>query len=246
MKYITHTIFCVFFWISIGQVFGQNEIQGVVMDRETKQRISRVFVYNAANDDGGYNNTKGEFSLKAKPGDVLIAATEGYFPDTLVVGHKNTVIFNLKRSSIRIQDVSIIVRRNPDDVLKEQQREYSSIYSKGASPLLSVGPTGSGLSIDALYKLISREGKNARRLQEIIERDYKESVIDYRFTPELVTQTTGLEGDALQDFMYQYRPSYYFILASNDYNLVIYIKSSFAQYKRNPGADRLPPLPKRQ
>lgn len=247
MKYIIYTFICLILWISAGLAYGQTEVQGIVFDQQTKQRISRVFVYNAANDDGGYNNTKGEFSVKAKPGDILIAASEGYFPDTLIVGDKSILVFNLKRSSIRIQEVSIIARRNPDDILREQQREYSTIYSKGSGgSLLGVGPTGSGLNIDALYKLISREGKNARRLQEIIERDYREAVIDYRFTPELVGHTTGLKGQALQDFMLKYRPSYFFVLGSNDYNLVIYIKSSFAQYKRNPHVERLPVLPKKQ
>lgn len=247
MKYTIYTLLCFLIWISGSRVFAQTEVQGIVFDKTTKQRISRVFVYNAANDEGGYNNTKGEFFVKASPGDVLIAASEGYFPDTLVVSNKSTLVFNLKRSSIRIQEVSIMARRNPDDMLREQQREYSTIYSKGSGgSLLSVGPTGSGLNIDALYSLISREGKNARRLQEIIERDYREAVIDFRFTPELVEHTTGLEGEALKDFMRQYRPSYFFVLGSNDYNLVIYIKSSFAQYKRNPYVERLPPLPKKQ
>lgn len=214
------------------------------MDGQTKQRIARVFVYNPENDAGGYNNTRGEFSIEAKDGDVLIAAVEGYYPDTISVSGSKTHIFQLQRSARRIQEVSIVVRRSPEEQLAENQREYSTAYTRGdRGQLLSVGQTGAGLNIDALYRLISREGKNARRLQEIIERDYRESVIDYRFTPELVSQTTGLKGEELQDFMRQYRPSYFFVLGTNEYNLVFYIRSSFAQYQRNPAARRLPPLP---
>src|SRR5690606_39343391 len=91
----------------------------------------------------------------------------------------------------------------------------STAYARGSpGSILSVAPTGAGVSIDALYKLISREGRNARRLQEIIEEDYRESVIDYRFTPELVSRATGLTGEALRDFMRQYRPSYLFVLSA--------------------------------
>jgi hypothetical protein len=225
-------------------LYAQKHAQGIVLDLETKQRIARVYIYNANNDAGDYNNTKGEFSIVGKPGDVLIAAVEGYFPDTLTVVENRTHIFQLKRSSIRIQEVSIVVRRSPEELLKERQREYSTAYSKGErGPLLTSGTNGSGLSIDALYRLISREGKNARRLQEIIERDYRESVIDYRFTPELVSRTTGLTGEKLADFMFQYRPNYYFVLGSNDYNLVFYIRTSYAKYLQNPHANRLPTLP---
>ncbi len=222
----------------------QTAIQGIVFDSHTKQRISQVYIYNTANDDGGYNNTRGEFSLQASPGDILIAAAKGYYPDTLVVSNKNVVLFNMERSSIWLDEVSVIARRSPEERLEENKREYSTAYSKGnAGSIFSVGPTGAGVSIDALYKLISREGKNSRRLQEIIELDYRESVIDYRFTPDLVRGVTGLTGTTLADFMRQYRPSYYFILSANDYNLAFYIRSSLAQYRQNPAARRLPPFP---
>ncbi len=223
----------------------QETIQGLVFDKNTKQRVSRVFIYNPSNDAGGYNNTKGEFEIRAKAGDVLIAAANGYYADTLRIADESVVVFQLERSTILIDEVSVIARRSPEERLAENQREYSTAYSRGTpGPIFSVAPTGAGVSIDALYKLISREGRNARRLQEIIEQDYRESVIDYRFTPELVSRATGLTGDALRDFMRQYRPSYFFVLNANDYNLVYYIRSSYAQYRERPSLRRLPPLPK--
>ena len=41
----------------------QTAIQGIVFDTRTNQRISQVYVYNTANDNGGYNNTRGEFTI---------------------------------------------------------------------------------------------------------------------------------------------------------------------------------------
>ncbi|MFB2118052.1 hypothetical protein [Parapedobacter sp. 2B3] len=222
----------------------QTTIQGIVFDTHTNQRISQVYVYNTANDHGGYNNTRGEFTIDASPGDILIAAAKGYHPDTLTVSDKTVVLFHMARATIWLDEVSVIARRSPEERLEENKREYSTAYSKGnAGSIFSTGPTGAGLSIDALYKLMSREGKNSRRLQEIIERDYRESVIDYRFTPDLVSSVTGLRGELLVDFMRQYRPSYFFILSANDYNLAFYIRSSLARYRQNPAAHRLPPLP---
>src|SRR5690606_41737070 len=111
-----------------------------------------------------------------------------------------------------LREVSIVARKSPDDILRQKQEDYNTAYSKGdPGSLLSVGNTGAGLSIDALYSILSRQGKNARYLQEIIERDYQDDIIDYRFTPELVSANTGLKGLDLEDFMLQYRPSYYFI-----------------------------------
>ena len=242
----SHFFIGLFFWgiVCVQGVRAQSPIEGIVFDKHTKQRISQVYIYNTDNDEGGYNNTRGEFSLNASPGDILIAAAKGYYPDTLIVANKKVVLFNMERSSIWLDEVSVIARRSPEERLETNKREYSTAYSKGnAGSIFSVAPTGAGVSIDALYKLISREGKNSRRLQEIIEQDYRESVIDYRFTPDLVSNVTGLTGTTLADFMRQYRPSYYFILSANDYNLAFYIRSSLAQYRQNPAARRLPPLP---
>jgi len=228
---------------SCGFAVAQTAIQGIVFDKHTNQRISKVYVYNTANDEGNYNNTKGEFGIRASRGDILIAAAKGYHPDTIVVSDQKVILFNLERSTIWLDEVSVIARRSPEEQLLENKKEYSTAYSKGRGSIFSTGPTGAGLSIDALYNLISREGKNARKLQEIIKRDYRESVIDYRFTPELVSRVTGLQGEKLTDFMRQYRPSYYFVLSANDYNLAFYIRTSFAQYRQNPAARRQPPLP---
>lgn len=227
----------------IGLLFAQQEVDGIVFDTDTKQRVARVYIYNTSNQTGTFNNLKGEFRLKAAEGDVLIAATEGYFPDTLTLRGDPTILLFLKKSSIMLREVSIVARKSPDDILRQKQEDYNTAYSKGdPGSLLSVGNSGAGLSIDALYSILSREGKNARYLQEIIERDYQDDIIDYRFTPELVSANTGLKAELLEDFMQQYRPSYYFILNSSDYELAMYIRSSYKKYQRNPAARRLPPL----
>jgi hypothetical protein len=226
-----------------GFLFAQQEIDGIVFDTDTKQRVAKVYIYNTSNKTGTFNNLKGEFRLKASPGDVLIAATEGYYPDTLTLRAEPTILLFLEKSSIMLREVSVVARRSPEELLRQRQEDYNTAYSKGdPGSLLSVGNSGAGLSIDALYSILSREGKNARYLQEIIERDYQNDIIDYRFTPELVSANTGLKAEALVDFMQQYRPSYYFILNSSDYELAMYIRSSYKQYQRNPAARRLPPL----
>ncbi|TCK83188.1 carboxypeptidase-like regulatory domain-containing protein [Albibacterium bauzanense] len=226
-----------------GFLLAQQETDGLVYDEGTKQRIAKVYIYNTNSDTGTFSNLKGEFHLKVSDGDVLIAAVEGYFPDTLTFRNESAILIYLKRSSTLLREVTIIARRSPEELLKEKKEDYNTAYSKGdPGPLFSVGNTGAGLSIGALYSLLSKEGKNARYLQEIIERDYQNDIIDYRFTPELVTALTGLRDKDLDDFMMQYRPSYYFILASNDYSLALYIRSSYQDYRRNPYLRRLPPL----
>ncbi len=226
----------------------ERTLDGVVFDRDSKQRVTRVYIYNLRQHKGFYNNIKGEFVTKAAPGDTLVAATEGYAVDTLTVRSQPTLVFYLKRTSIRLREVVITdTIRNPAERLKRIKEQYRDIYRKGdPQDLLSAGGSnglgGAGLGIDALYSLLSKEGKNARYLQEIIERDYRDMMINYRYTRTLVKSATGISDEKLDDFMQQYRPSYNFILQANDYVLIRYIKESYKQYLKDPEAYRFPPL----
>lgn len=233
----------IFFFILFNtySLFAQQEVKGLIFDATTKQRVAGVYLYNTSNKEGVFNNLKGEFHISAEEGDVVILAREGYFPDTIRIENHNTLMVNLQRSSIWLREVHIMAKKSPRQDFEQKQIDYESAYKKGdPGPFLSTGNNGgAGLSIDALFSLISREGKNARYLQEIIERDYREEIIDYRFTAQLVNSLTGLEDEKSEDFMRQYRPSYYFILNSSDYELGIYIKKSFESYKMNPEAKRV-------
>lgn len=221
------------------------EREGIVFDSYTKQRIARVYIYNTANDEMKYNDKRGEFAIKSNPGDTLIAIVKGYHADTLVVKKDPIIVFNLNRATIWLDEVSILAKRSPAEILAERKRDYSSAYKKGdPGSLFSVGPTGAGLSINALYSLLSRQGKNARFLQELIQREYENNVIDGKFTQTIVKRLTNLDGVALEDFMQQYRPSYHFIMQANDYELGKYIQSSYNMYRKNPSAYRLQPLPR--
>jgi len=230
----------------IAKLFAQDKpIQGIVFDKDTKQRITRVYIFNTRASKGFYNNIKGEFRTTAQKGDVLVAALQGYAVDTAGVGASNTIIFYLKRTSIYLREVIVTdTIKSPKKKLQENKTAYKDAYVKGnTGDMLNIGQGGVGLSITSIYNLLSRQGRNARRLQEIIAQDYRESLIDYKYSKSLVNSATNLTGEPLIDFMQQFRPSYYFILEANDYELISFIKSSYQKYKRNPEARRLPPLP---
>lgn len=235
--------------ISGNNLFAQDKtVQGIVFDMDSKQRLTRVYIYNTRTQEGFYNTTKGEFKTIAREGDILVAALQGYGVDTISIRSENTILFYLKRYSIQLQEV--IVRdtlNSPADQLKATKEEYRDAYTKGTvKDVLTTGGSngggGAGLSINALYSLLSREGRNARQLQKIIERDYKDAMIEYRYTRTLINRVTGLNGDKLADFKQQYKPGYYFILEANDYELIEYIRQSYRRYIENPAAYRLQPL----
>ena len=235
------------FFLSALSVFAQQKtVPGFVVDKETKLRLAKVYIYNSAIDEGFYNNTKGEFAATVKLGDTLFAALSGHAMDTVVYRGQSAIVFQLRSLGIRLKEVSIYGKaKTPQDLYKSKLEEYKYKLDKGSSKdLLNLGPGGVGLGIDAIYNLLSREGKNARQLQKILEKDYKDQVIDYRYRPDYVRALIDIKEENVQDFMSQYRPTYQFVLNASEYAFIQFVKNSYASYKRNPSMFRMPRLPK--
>jgi len=240
-------LFSLFFLLFISSnLFAQtNTVQGFVIDKETKARLAKVYIYNSTNDEGIYNNLKGEFTTKAKVGDTIFAALSGYAMDTIVYKGKGAIVLQLRSLAIKLNQVEIYGKTiTPQEQRLKTLREYKYAIDRGSSKdLLNLGPGGVGLGIDAIYNLLSRQGKNARHLQAIIEKDYREAIIDYRYKPEYVRVVLGSPPFDVKDFMLQYRPTYQFVLTASDYSFVQFIRNSYNSYKRNPAMFRLPKLP---
>ncbi|WP_316754985.1 hypothetical protein [Pedobacter aquatilis] len=237
--------FMYFFGLSAMLYAQTKPVQGVVIDKETKQRLAKVYIYNTRSGDGMYNTTKGEFSTFAIPGDTLVAALSGYGVDTIVFKGQPAAYFQLKSLGIRLRDVLIREKKlSPQEQYEKTIKEYRYAKQRGSSKdLINLGNGGVGLGIDAIYNLLSRQGKNARHLQKILEKDYREDMIDYRFTAGLVQQILNIKDPELKDFMQQYRPTYQFVLDANDYAFNLFIRNAYRSYRMNPQALRLPALP---
>lgn len=235
--------FC--FALLFNKVYAQEkQIQGIVFDRSTKERIARVFVTNTRTKANIYNNLKGEFTVNIHLNDVLIFTKTGYFNDTVKVTALQTLPVYLKRSSIVLREVTIkdsalTAEKQRDANKKEFNQAYGTLANKD---LLTVGSNGAGIGIDAIYNMLSRRGRNATKLREIIDRDYKAKVVDNRFNPILVGGITGLKDGQLNSFMYRYRPDYNLVVMLNDYDFISYIKSCYNRFRRNPSNYFLAPL----
>ncbi len=238
--------FCTFFLFLLSAVaIGQQKVAGLVLDKDTHQRVAKVLVVNTTSGENMFNNAKGEFYLEMKKGDVLIAKREEYKSDTLVYQGEQVMIFYLEKTSIYIEPVTVVAKKNPDEILALRRKDYSKAY-RLADPgdYFSVGPNGAGLSIGTIYNLLSKEGKNARKLTAYFQKEYEENVIDLKFSRMLVKSVTGLDGEMLDNFMLRYRPSYTFAHMANSYQMTGYILSKYEQFKINPHYKPLPDLMK--
>ena len=223
----------------------EKTVAGIVFDKENKDRIASVNVRNITTNISIYNNLKGEFKIRAKEGDVLIFLRQDFHPDTVKVESNEPLAIYMSRIAIQLNEVTIHdTLLNPEKRLEQTKAQYSKIYGSLAYGDFITSPSGgsAGLSIDALYNSLSRSGRNAAHLRDIIQADYRQNVIDYRFNRTFVGHATGLKDERLTAFMARYRPGYYTTKTASDYEFVAMIRANLKRYLRNPRPYSLPPL----
>jgi hypothetical protein len=228
-----------------GNVFAQDTIRGIVIDKVSKDRIAAVNIVNTTTGNSQYDNLKGQFNIAANIGDILIFTKADYKPDTLKIKDFDSRIIYLVPTARVLAEVHIRdTILNPQQKLLKTQQEYNTIYSGplGHKDALTIGPDGAGIGIDALWNSISRSGRNAAHLRDNIQQDYYQNVIDYRFSRALVGKITGLKDGQLTDFMQKYRPGYFFVTTASDYEFIASIKANYKRYLRRPKAYNLPSL----
>jgi len=233
-------------WLPALHALSQDKpVVGLVFDKNTKERIAKVNVRNLRNGQSVYNNLKAEFKIQAQPGDALVFTKQGYFSDTLKVQRYGDMAVYLKASSIMLKEVNVRdTVLSAQKKLEQTKRDYNKVYGVlNNRNLLSLSPgAGAGISIDAIWNMLSRSGRNAEHLREIIEQDYKMNVIDQRFNKTFVQQITGLKDEQLTSFMTRYRPSYYMVSTATDYEFAVYIKGNVKRFLRNPNTRTLQAL----
>jgi co-chaperonin GroES (HSP10) len=97
MKFWVLTILCA---VQLSGALAQDKpVEGIVFDKDSKERIAKVSVLNVRNSSTMYDNLKAEFKIMARVGDILIFSKTGYLNDTLKVGTDASIIVYLKRPS---------------------------------------------------------------------------------------------------------------------------------------------------
>lgn len=220
-------------------------LEGIVFDKESKERIASVNIHDLTNGIAIYNNLKGEYQIIAAEGDLLVFSKQNYRSDTIKVQSNEPQAIYMARLAIQLKEVTVHnTNLTPDQKLEATKNDFTKIYGSLAYGDFLSTPYGggAGLSIDALWNSISRSGRNASKLREFIQQDYEQNVIDYRFNREYVGGITGLKDERLTSFMFRYRPGYYTTTTMSDYEFITMIRANLRRYLRSQRTYGLPPL----
>jgi hypothetical protein len=220
-----------FFAIFLANAQQVKNVTGLVI--YNGERLNSADVKNISLNRHAITDDKGQFIIVAKSGDTLITSKEYYTNDTLLVSGDQDVVIQLRKNPLQLKEVVINAKTiTPASAFEANKKEYKDIYFKGDdSNIFGVEAgtmPGLTVNIDKVYNALSKQGKDARRMQRTLIRDYKNNVVDKRFNP-LAAKVTGYKGKRLNDFIAGNRPSYEMVAKATDYDITEYIKGKLSK-----------------
>lgn len=228
-------------------------LSGVVKDATTKLPIQNAQIITAKT--AVSTNQEGKFSISAvSVGEKIAIRIFGYETLELVASKQminDTLSIYLKQSVFALKEVAIQTKRNHKNDSLRLRKEYAAVFAykppdftdmfikvdpSYRSPLANINPnsTASILKFNALsaFSFLGKKNKSTSKFKSILEKDEELKYVDQLFSKEKVQELTGLKGDDLAKFMNEYRPSILQIKKMTGYELVLYIKESYAAWKK--------------
>ncbi|HEY0898670.1 MAG TPA: hypothetical protein VGD90_05010 [Sphingobacteriaceae bacterium] len=226
--------------IAVEAAAQKRSVKGIIYEQGTPSRVGEVTVINKNNHLRAKTSYMGEFTIPAAAGDTLYFSKEGYADYRLPLRSTKEVVIQLIRFK-QLAEVTITAptkKEELEEVLQGYRKKGS--YYHGKPPVL----TYIFKPLTALYELLGRTPRQAKRFYNYYETELEQTEIDRRFNRSLVKGITQLPEVDLTNFMDQYRPEYQKLISWNEYDLMNYIAVSVKDFndKGRPAADTLPDL----
>lgn len=211
----------------------QVKISGMVVDADTKTGLPSVTIINKRTQSGTLSSENGRFYIEAQPGDTIEFSMLSYYKKEVVTPLESTSInVYMPRRIFGLQEVNVRGRNYHQDSLatRAEYGKYFNYKKPGAMDVLKTLPANPVTALS--YLMPSKTRKRKEHFRDQLVYWEKEKFIDHRYSPELVQKMTKLESPELDSFMLRYRPGYHFLETATDYDLLLFIKQSFEQYKQ--------------
>jgi hypothetical protein len=225
-------------------------VTGKLTDKTTGQPLKYIFVSSYSGTT--FTNDYGVFMLKiSKNLDTIRINTMGYKPFKLAVANWGNFsrAIELEVSYKQLGEVVIRGKKNyyKDSVVLRQ--EYAKQFNfRGPklneifrSPSKYVPFVAVSVDVGILLKAITKKHSREYRLQQALLRDERESHVSARFTKTLVAGITSLQGDSLENFMNNYRPTAVVLDKLSDYDLIQYIRTNLEKFRLSGGKNNVLP-----
>ncbi len=236
MRFLKSSILFLFTLLILNNAQGQYKVQGTVYDSSRTYPLSSVSVMSTSG-KGTVTNANGFYQLEIQEQDSIwfsyLNKPTIKFPVLKITDHTQFDIALQVPIQI-LPEVLIRPRSYRLDSL-QNRTDYAKVFDfrrPNLETMTSIGASGAAFDIQEIIRLFQfRKNRSMMSFQNRLLQQEKDKYIDYRFSKALVRRLTEASDEELNTYMILYRPTYEFILYSNDYDFQHYIKESFKKYK---------------
>jgi len=185
-------------------------VHGYVLDSINYSPVANAQVTNTNTNRSVNTNNKGIFSLPVGINDVLFVTATGYHFDTLRYNIllRDTLTIYMSTLTHVLPGVTVTAigytKYQSDSIHRLQQ--FLSDIGAPKQPAASTANSGAGLGINLDF--LTKKEKSKRKAYKLYNEHEKDAYLNYRFSPETVSEYTGLKDDTLKHFMQLYTPDY--------------------------------------
>jgi len=210
--------------------------QGLILKSGGAARLADVQVLNKRSHITVRSNTEGVFSIVALPADTLQFSSANYLTGELVVTDFADKLIYLQPV---IELAEVVIRENSlIKELRETQMGYrkKSVFYTGTPHYyyLFLKP------MTFIYENFKSEVKQARRFNRFAKRELTAYEITRRFNDSLIKSVVPVKANEIDDFRVDYAPTLQQLNAMSDYDLIIYIRNSYEDYKKKSTDKKIP------
>ncbi|AHF17547.1 peptidase associated/transthyretin-like domain-containing protein [Niabella soli] len=179
------------------------------------------------------STSAGTYQIPASNKDIIVFSSSGLKSDTVKVEEqllKTGYDVGLTVDGKLLKNVTVTSSYQLDSL--RRRGDYAKIYEK--QPGLTGGNTpeaGFGLVLSPI-SYFSKRAKKTRQFRKRLKKEEEDAYIDYVFSPMWVSKLTGLKGDSLHLFLYQYRPTYDMARMLDRPSMIAYINDRYKEFIR--------------
>jgi hypothetical protein len=242
---VVRILFCLLIVLAakVNPGFAQYKIMGTVYDSSRNYPLELVSVMSTSG-KGTVTNSAGQYQIEVGEKDSIwfsyLNKPTVKFP-VLKILTPFTFDIALQVNVPELREVRIKPRNYKEDSARNRE-EYAKVFNYQKPGLHAVTPSygqAAGFDLNEIINVFRfRRNRNMVSFQQRLLMQEQEKFIDHRFSKALVRRLTGLDGNELDSFMIVYRPPYFFVVGTGDYDFQKYIKDSYERFRRG-----LPPAP---
>lgn len=230
-------------------------VSGQVISDRGGMPVATASVMNISRGKGTITDTLGFFNIRAFPSDTLRFSHVGFISKYVFLADSSNTDFmtvELPKAYHMLDEVDVkslswhkfkheIVNKPAPEPERYGTDTALTSLDKAAADFMNSGP---GVGVSLPLNIQTDAQKQYAQLEKLKQRDRREKVIHQKFNHDMVRKVTGLEGEALTDFVLWMQLPGVFLYHATQYSIIKHIQKMYRRYRglKLASGDTLPPL----